>query len=363
MEAGSMIKIALTAVGIVIMLSSFYFLAIRKMTADLAVLWEIIGFMLLLAGAFPWPRLSLWIQRIQDMGPGGEGEKLVVFMGTAGLCACYLFSLLISHLMLRNHEMAIELSLLRARKDKEEQKRKKDLLLILPVKNEEENVGKVLDDLVRQGADKIADILCINDDSSDNSGQVIDRYPCMQITALFSLGYGSALKLGYKYAVREGYQYVIQMDADGQHDACNIPLIYQKLREGGDIVLASRFMEGSSEFPVSIFKRFAFWLFRSMIKAAAGRRIADPATGLQGLNRKAFSYYSGYNHFDYQYPDANMVLQMLLLQFQLVEVPAVMHVRTDGKSMHSGLEPAGYMMRMFLSVLAVLFRHKALRMK
>ena len=42
------------------------------------------------------------------------------------------------------------------------------------------------------------------------------------ITNVFNLGYGSGLQLGYKYAVRKGYSYVIQMDADGQHDVCNL---------------------------------------------------------------------------------------------------------------------------------------------
>ena len=161
---------------------------------------------------------------------------------------------------------------------------------------------------------------------------------------------------------------MIQMDADGQHDVCNIPLIYQKLTandgngRSADIVLASRFMEGSSEFKVSALKKFAFWLFRFMIYVLSGRKIADPTTGLQGLSRKAFAYYSQYNNFDHQYPDANMVLQMLLLKFQVAEIPAVMHVRKDGKSMHSGLEPVWYMPRMFLNVLAVVFRIKGLKM-
>ena len=242
-----------------------------------------------------------------------------------------------------------------------------EVLLIIPSCNEEKNIGKVLEQLSRTDIIKTADILCINDASTDASGEIIDQYPCAQIRNVFGLGYGSALQLGYKYAVRKKYQYVIQMDADGQHDVCNIPIIYSKLRaadtngECSDIVLASRFMEGSSPFYVSSVKKFAFWLFRTMIYSVTGRRIADPTTGLQGLSKRAFTCYAQYNKFDYQYPDANMVMQMLLLNYRLTEVPAVMHVRTDGKSMHSGLEPISYMLRMFLSVLAVVFRIKVLK--
>ena len=169
------------------------------------------------------------------------------------------------------------------------------------------------------------------------------------------------------YSKLKGFN-VIQMDADGQHDVCNIPKIYQRLKEKDDdgrtpdIVLGSRFMKGSTEFEVSFAKKMAFVLFRKMLYLATGRKIADPTTGLQGLSRKAVLYYSKYNHFDDKYPDTNMITQMLLLDFKVVEIPAVMHARTSGKSMHSGLKPIWYMMRMFYSVLAVIFRCKVLKM-
>lgn len=56
-----------------------------------------------------------------------------------------------------------------------------------------------------------------------------------------------------------------------------------------------------------------------------------------------------------------MILQMLLLGFRIEEVPALMHVRTTGKSMHSGLKPVAYMFRMTFSMLAVFIRIKWLR--
>lgn len=359
METGSIIKFAIAAAGIALVSSSFWFLAVKKMTADFAAIWETFGILLVVGTV---SRRCIWQGNVY-------GEGTVICISMIGLVVCYSFSLVLSRMKLKNHELAIEVSLLRQEDRSIGKESGKDLLIILPVKNEEKNIQKVLEKLSGPEIERIADILCVNDASSDASGKIISNYQCAQITNVFGLGYGSALQLGYKYAVRRNYQYVIQMDADGQHDACNIPFIYEKLKSNGssgrrpDLVLASRFMEGSSEFPVSVFKKFAFCLFRTMIKVVTGRRIADPTTGLQGLSREAFTYYSQYNNFDHQYPDANMVMQMLLLKFQLVEIPAVMHVRTDGKSMHSGIEPVWYMIRMFCSVAAVAFRVKILKME
>jgi hypothetical protein len=87
----------------------------------------------------------------------------------------------------------------------------------------------------------------------------------------------------------------------------------------------------------------------------------DPTTGLQGLSRRTVLFYSKYNQFDDRYPDANMIMQMILLGFRVKEVPAVMHARTAGRSMHSGLKPIVYMIRMFFSILATEFRVKVLK--
>jgi glycosyltransferase involved in cell wall biosynthesis len=241
-------------------------------------------------------------------------------------------------------------------------------LIIIPAYNEEKNIPKVLDALETPEITAFADILVINDASQDDTKRIVKERGHTVVSHIFNLGYGSALQVGYKYAVRREYTYVIQMDADGQHDACNVHHLYEKLKEidgtgkSPDIVLGSRFMKGSLEYPVSAVKRLAYFLFRLLIRMASGRHIADPTTGLQGLSRRAFSYYAKYNHFDDKYPDANCILEMLLLGFRVTEIPAVMHTRTVGVSMHSGFMPILYMFRMLLSILAVIFRIKVLRM-
>ena len=55
-----------------------------------------------------------------------------------------------------------------------------------------------------------------------------------------------------------------------------------------------------------------------------------------------------------------MLIQMLLLGYNVVEIPAVMHNRGFGVSMHSGLKPFVYMFRMMFSIMAVVFRIKVL---
>jgi len=238
----------------------------------------------------------------------------------------------------------------------------KSLLIIIPAYNEEKNVGPFLEELSGTLAGMDADILVIDDASTDRTARIAEDMGCTVVTNIYNLGYGSGLQTGYKYASKHGYDFVIQMDADGQHDACNIDRLYQKLLDSDeaekplDIVLGSRFLKDSVTYPVSLLRKIGSRVFRFLIRLGTGQKITDPTTGLQGLSRRVFSFYAGYNHFDDKYPDANMLMQVLLLGFRVEEIPAVMHPRTEGVSMHSGLNSLLYMFRMTFSVIAVWIR-------
>lgn len=242
------------------------------------------------------------------------------------------------------------------------EKDRKKLLIIIPAYNEEKNIGELLDKLKEPPIAEIADVLIMDDASKDNTRNIVLDKGMEVVTHVFNLGYGSGLQVGYKYATRNDYDYIIQMDADGQHDVSNVLTIYNKLitpdKDGKcpDIVLGSRFLEGSQTFPISSVKKIAIGMFRFLIKLGTGQKIKDPTTGLQGLSRRAFGFYGGYNKFDDKYPDANMIMQMILLGYRVVEIPSVMHARVEGVSMHSGLKPVIYMLRMIFSIIAVWIR-------
>lgn len=243
----------------------------------------------------------------------------------------------------------------------------KDVLIIIPAYNEQEQIGTLLDALAAPEISSIADVLVMNDASTDHTSVIAREHGANVVSHVYNLGYGGGLQVGYKYAVRRKYKYVIQMDADGQHDVCNVLEIYKALTvpdaSGScpDIVLGSRFAPGAVSFPISGAKKFAIHYFRGLIRLITGKTILDPTTGLQGLNRHAFLLYSQFNQFDDRYPDTNVIIRMILLGYRIQEIPAVMHARSTGVSMHSGLKPAIYMIRMTLSVIATWIRARALK--
>ena len=245
--------------------------------------------------------------------------------------------------------------------------KRKKVLIIIPAFNEGKNIGPLLEKLERKDISDICDVLVINDASTDDTGQVVRNRGHKVIRNIYNLGYGSGLQAGYRYAKRYDYSFVIQMDGDGQHDPENVLKIYKALttvdenNHVPDIVLGSRFLKDSPEYKSTLAKDMGYVLFRSLIRILTGKKISDPTTGLQGLSRRTFCYYAGFDHFDDQYPDANMILQMLMLGYEVKEIPALMHQRTTGKSMHSGIKPIIYMIRMCYSIFAVWIRIKVLK--
>lgn len=100
-----MIKYGLITVGVFVMLSSFWYHSVRKLTVNLAVVWEILGVILILVGTVP--ALSSWTHLISI----GTGMGLFI-VGAVCLWGGFQFSLLVSRLAMKNQELAIQVSLL-----------------------------------------------------------------------------------------------------------------------------------------------------------------------------------------------------------------------------------------------------------
>ena len=232
-------------------------------------------------------------------------------------------------------------------------------LILIPAFNEEGSIARVIKKIKKECVN--VDILVINDGSRDKTVEVAENAGAIVVSHIFNMGYGVSLQTGYKYAVDHGYEFIIQMDADGQHDVCNIGTIYDKLTHGKhpyDIVIGSRFIgERRSSMKVGFAKKVAIGFFNIAIRLVTRKQFTDPTSGLQGLSRRAFTAYSLYDNFDTNYPDANIVTKMLLNGYWMREVPAVMHERETGVSMHSGLrKKIAYMATVTLNIVVVVMQ-------
>lgn len=237
---------------------------------------------------------------------------------------------------------------------------KKDkILFVIPAYNEAENIEKVLKEIKRDVPS--ADILVINDCSKDNTEEIVKKNNVKCISNIFNMRYAMAVQTGIKYADKNNYDYVIQFDADGQHIAEEALMLYEHSKKNTcDIVIGSRYLKNMG-YPCPFFRRVGTKIFEVLIKLLTKQRIADPLSGFQCLNKDVIKRYAKMGNYP-EFPDANLIIEMLLLGYKIEEVPVKMRLREVGESMHGGIiKPIKYMIEMFYSIFFVIISTKIVK--
>lgn len=232
--------------------------------------------------------------------------------------------------------------------------KKEKILFVIPAYNEEENIDKVIKEIKKDVP--FADIIVINDCSKDNTKEIVLKNNVKCITGIFNLRYAWAVQTGIKYAYEEDYDYVIQFDADGQHIAKEaIKLLDKMKKENCDIVIGSRYLEDTG-YPCPFMRRLGTKIFEILIKIFCKEKIADPLSGFQCLNKSVIKRYAKMGNYP-EFPDANLVIEMLRAGYKIKETPVKMRLRESGESMHGGIiKPIKYMINMFYTIIFILIQ-------
>ena len=232
---------------------------------------------------------------------------------------------------------------------------KDKVLVIMPAYNEADNIEKVLKEIKKDI--NYADILVINDCSTDDTEEIVRKNNVRCINNVFNMKYAMAIQTGLKYAKDNDYDYVIQMDADGQHIAKEAEKLYHEIKKSNvDIVIGSRYLKDTG-YPCPFFRRIGTKMFELLVRIFCHQKIADPLSGFQCLNKRVIAKYSKIGGYP-EYPDANLVIDMLLQGYKIKEVPVKMRLRESGVSMHSGIiKPIKYMVEQFYTCIVIFIKN------
>jgi glycosyltransferase involved in cell wall biosynthesis len=227
-------------------------------------------------------------------------------------------------------------------------------VIIIPAYNEAGRITSTIADIKKL---LNADIIVVSDGSTDSTVNEAKAEGALVIELPFNLGYGAALQTGFKYALKKGYRFAVQMDADGQHDPSAIQLLIEPiLKNEVDIALGSRFL-GGNDYNVSFVRRIGMFFFASIVHLVTGKKVTDPTSGFQALNRKVMELYAS-NLYPVDYPDADVIIMLHRRGMRFKEIPVTMKRAIGKVSMHSGLKPIYYTIKMLLSILVTLLRSR-----
>ncbi len=229
----------------------------------------------------------------------------------------------------------------------------KKAIIIIPAYNEEKNIADVINGIKNVIPD--ADILVINDGGEDQTEEIVRELGAHVISLPYNMGYGAALQTGFKFALKKGYEYAVQIDADGQHDPEDIPkLLDEVFNNRADVIIGSRFL-GKGNYRASFIRKIGMLFFARLTSLIIGKKITDPTSGYQGINKHGLQFYAG-DYYPVDFPDADVIIMLDRAGLKIKEIPVTMYPGVQGKSMHSGLKPVYYIFKMFLSIFVVLLR-------
>jgi dolichol-phosphate mannosyltransferase len=153
------------------------------------------------------------------------------------------------------------------------------LHLLLPAYNEAPALSRLLPRVraVVEAHRMNAHVVIVDDGSADGTAEVASSYGVEVVRHERNLGLAAALRTGFAHLAREVQpdDVVVTMDADDSHVPGLIPRMIQRIDEGFDVVIASRFRPGARVLGVPAIRRLL------SVLGVAVYRVLAPIAGVR----------------------------------------------------------------------------------
>jgi glycosyltransferase involved in cell wall biosynthesis len=230
-------------------------------------------------------------------------------------------------------------------------------IAIVPARNEEGAVGGVVAEI--RAFDPGLDVVVLDDGSTDQTAQAAAAAGAFVVRLPFNLGIGAAVQTGFKFALEHGYELAVRLDGDGQHDPAELPKLLGVLdRDEADVVVGSRFVDGSDGHRGPRARRVGIVFFAHLVSALTRQRVTDTTSGFQALNRRGIAIFAA--DYPHDYPEVEATVMVHKHRLRLVEVPVRMREREHGESSITILRSIYYMLKVTLALLVGMLRTYAL---
>src|SRR6266852_8971824 len=166
-----------------------------------------------------------------------------------------------------------------------------ELSVITPTFNEAENVPRLVQELktALRGVDY--EILVIDDNSPDGTWAIAEKLASSDarvrvIRRTRNQGLTPAVIGGFRAARGDA---VACIDADLQHDPAVLPRMLEKLSNGCDVAVGSRYVEGGDLRQLNVIRQAESWIATKIAQIFLGVRLKDPMSGYFMVKRRDFA--------------------------------------------------------------------------
>lgn len=217
-------------------------------------------------------------------------------------------------------------------------------LIIIPAYNEQDNIEKLIEDINSFGYD----YLIINDNSTDNTENIIRNNKYNFLDLPINVGIAGVTRIGFKYAYENGYDCAICIDGDGQHQPKYVHDLIKEIDNGYDYVVGSRFIDEKKPFSLRMFGSRIICFF---IRLKTGVKVSDPTSGMRALGKNVLKDFAESMNF-YAEPDA--MCYTIHHGYKVKEVQVEMKERDGGESYFKNpFKSIKFMVGVLLSIIFV----------
>lgn len=161
---------------------------------------------------------------------------------------------------------------------------KNHISIILPVYNEERSVEELAQKIKQACAQFPCDVIFVNDGSTDGTlskllalAKIDSNVRVVNLKRNF--GQTAALSAGFDHAKGD---VIVTMDADGQNDPADIPVLIGKLNEGYDVVSGWR----KDRKDALVTRKIPSWIANAIISCVTGVHLHDYGCTLKAYKRQ-----------------------------------------------------------------------------
>ncbi len=194
----------------------------------------------------------------------------------------------------------------------------KRVSIILPALNEEDTIGRVIDEVPKvdmEGKGYQVEIVVVDNNSTDRTREIAEAKGAKVIVEPVK-GKGRAVRTAFESVDGD---FMFMLDADYTYPATYIPQMLKMLEEGCDVVIGSRLKGQREEGAMRRLNLVGNHLLVLMANILYGTRVSDLCTGYWGFNAKVIDDLK-LDAVGFEL-EANMFVEIAKKGYRIAEVP------------------------------------------
>ena len=198
------------------------------------------------------------------------------------------------------------------------------IVAVIPAYNEESSIC----DVIARAKIHTDEVVVIDDGSKDSTASLAEHMGAKVLRHQRNYGKGASLHTAFKWAVENHVSILVTLDADGQHDPGEIPMVTDPILSGqAGMVIGARFL-GEHNTVVPMYRRIGQEILTFATNLASGLRLNDSQSGFRAFSSESFKVFKF--HSKGMGIESEMIIAAASAGIRILEVPVTCRYDVGG---------------------------------